>query len=170
MKFLDLAKKRFSLRDYADREVEAEKLERILMAGQAAPTAKNFQPQHIYVLKGENIQKAAEASPCTYGAPVVLIVCYDKDQVASLPEMNQVNFGYVDTACIITHMMLQATALGLGTCWVGCFEEQKMRELFNIPDNLVIAALLDIGYPGANGVPSERHPQCKPLSDTVEYL
>ncbi len=170
MKFLDLAEERYSVRDFSAKPVEEKKLQRILKAGQAAPTAKNNQPQYIYVLKDEQVEKAAAATNCLYGAPVVLIVCYDKEQVAALPEMNDIDFGYVDTSCVITHMLLQAAALGLGTCWVGAFYEKKLREIFEIPDNLVICGLVDIGYPGEKGQPSERHKQRKPLEETVEYL
>lgn len=170
MKFIDLAQARYSVRSFADKQVEPEKLQRILEAGRVAPTAKNNQPQYIYVLQGETAAKAAEISPCTYNAPVVMIVCYDKDQVATLPEMNDVNFGYVDTAIVITHMMLQASALGLGSCWIGCFHDKQTRELFDIPDNLEIAALLDIGYPDEKGQPADRHTERKTLDETVKFI
>lgn len=170
MKFLELVKARYSVRKFSSREVEQGKLDRILEAGQYAPTAKNNQPQFIYVLRGESLEKASPASPCLYGAPVVLIVCYDKEQAAVLPEMNQVPFGYQDTSIVITHMMLQATALGLGTCWVGCFYEEELHRIFDIPDNLVIAGLLDIGYPAEGCTPADRHELRKDIEETVKYL
>lgn len=170
MEFLNLVRERYSLRAYADKPVDTEKLALVLEAGRLAPTAKNLQPQHIYVLKGACIDKAAQVSPCTYGAPVVLVICYDKEVVADLSSMNQVNFGYVDTACIITHMMLQATELGLGTCWIGMFDEKGLRRALDIPDKFIPAALMTLGYPAPGAGPSERHELRKPLEEVVEFI
>ncbi|NLF79571.1 MAG: nitroreductase [Clostridia bacterium] len=168
MVFLDLVRQRYSVREFCGRPVEEEKLALVLEAGRLAPTAKNFQPQHILVLRGEQTALAAKASPCTYGAPVVLVVCYDRDNVTQIA-LNQVNFGYVDTACVITHMMLQATELGLGTCWVGRFDEQALKDTFSLPERYVPAALLPIGYPAETSQPSERHDLRKPLGEIVEF-
>ena len=169
MEFMDLAKARFSLRSYSDREVEPEKLTKILEAGRIAPTAKNNQPQRIYVLQGESITKAVKASRCTFGAPVVLVICYDKNDAAVLP-MNSVNFGFVDASIVITQMMLQATELGLGSCWIGLFDEKIIRETLELPDDYVPVALLPLGYAADVATPSERHHDRKPLEQTVKYL
>ena len=169
MDFLDLARRRYSVREFSGRPVEADKLALVLEAGRLAPTAKNYQPQHILVLQGEQTAPAAKASPCTYGAPVVLVVCYDREIAAQIP-LNQVDFGYVDTACVITHMMLQATELGLGTCWVGMFDERVLKDTLSLPERYVPAALLPIGYPAETAAPSERHDLRKPLCETVEFL
>jgi nitroreductase len=67
-------------------------------------------------------------------------------------------------------MMLRATELGLGTCWVGLFDEDKLRHQLDIPSNLVPVALLPLGYPGEDAEPSERHTLRKPLDETIEYL
>ena len=169
MEFMDLAKARFSLRSYSDREVEPEKLAQILEAGRIAPTAKNSQPQRVYVLQGAAIEKAVAASRCTFGAPVVLVICYDKNDSAVLP-MNSVNFGIMDASIVITHMMLQATELGLGSCWVGLFDEKIIRETIGMPDNYVPVALLPLGYAADGAMPSDRHHDRKPLDETVQYL
>ena len=82
--FMDLARQRFAVREYAQTPVEQAKLDSILEAGRLAPTAKNVQPQHIYVLQSpEAITKINELTRCAYGAPVVFLVCYDADQVWS---------------------------------------------------------------------------------------
>ncbi len=169
MEFMDLAKARFSLRSYSDRDVEPEKLTKILEAGRIAPTAKNNQPQRIFVLQGDSIAKAVKASRCTFGAPVVLVICYDQNDAAVLP-MNSVNFGFVDASIVITQMMLQATELGLGSCWVGLFDEKIIRETLDLPDNYVPVALLPLGYAADGATPSERHHERKPLAETVKYL
>ena len=82
MDFLELAKKRYSERRYDSRPIEEEKLARILEAGRVAPTGANNQPQRIFVLKSEAaLEKARSVTPYTYGAPLVLLVCYDSDVV-----------------------------------------------------------------------------------------
>ena len=167
--FMDLAKARFSLRSYSNRDVEPDKLAAVLEAGRIAPTAKNSQPQRIFVLQGDSVAKAVQASRCTFGAPVVLVVCYDRNEAAVLP-MNSVNFGFVDASIVTTHMMLRATELGLGTCWVGLFDEKIIREALALPENYVPVALLPLGYAAEGAAPSERHDERKPLEETVQYL
>ena len=78
---MDLARQRYAVREYAQTPVEQAKLDSILEAGRLAPTAKNMQPQHIYVLQSpEAIAKINELTRCAYGAPVVFLVCYDTDR------------------------------------------------------------------------------------------
>ena len=78
--FMDLARRRYAVREYAQTPVEQAKLDSILEAGRLAPTAKNVQPQHIYVLQSpEAIAKINELTRCAYGAPVVFLVCYDTE-------------------------------------------------------------------------------------------
>lgn len=84
--------------------------------------------------------------------------------------MNSVNFGFVDASIVITQMMLQATELGLGSCWVGLFDEKIIRETLDLPDNYVPVALLPLGYAADGATPSERHHERKPLAETVKYL
>jgi|WetSurMetagenome_2_1015567.scaffolds.fasta_scaffold235093_2 nitroreductase len=169
MAFLDLVQARYSVRAFSDCPVEAEKLALVLEAGRQAPTGKNNQPQRIWVLQGEQTALAAAASPCIYGAPLVLVICYDRELSAQIP-MNQVNFGFIDTACVITHMMLQATELGLGTCWVGMFNEQVLKDVLALPERFAPVALLPLGYAAADAAPSERHFIRKPLAETVKFI
>ena len=82
MEFLEVAKQRYSERAYADKPIEQEKLDMILEAGRIAPTAGNRQPQRFYMLKSEKaLAKAKEVTPFTYGAPVMLLVCFDSNAV-----------------------------------------------------------------------------------------
>jgi nitroreductase len=169
MTIMELIKNRYSVRSFVTRPVEDDKLAQILEAGRLAPTAKNIQPQHIYVLKNQYINKAALASPCTYGAPIVLVICYDANEVF-VNEQNSVDFGCQDTSIVIVNMMLQATELGLGTCWVGLFNEEEIKIQLSIPDHLVPVALLPLGYPADDAAPSGRHTERKSIDQTVEYL
>ena len=156
MDFLQLAKeRRYSVRKFKDKPVEKEKLDLILEAGRIAPTACNYQPQRILVIEdADTHEKLKQCTSWYFGAPVVLMVCYDKTTVWKNKTNGTVG-GDVDASIVTTHMMLAAAELGLGTTWVGAFDHQKARDLFNIPDYLVPVALLPIGY-AADGV--EPHP------------
>lgn len=169
MNFIDLAKARYSVRSFSDKPVEPEKLAQVLEAGRLAPTARNIQPQYIYVLQGESLAKAIKASLCTYNAPVVLVVCYDKNQVTAI-DSNQVQFGFVDTAAVITHMLLAATDIGLGTCWVGLFDENIIKEELGIADNLLVTAFVPLGYEAKDAEPSPRHTERKAITETVKFV
>ena len=172
MDFMDLCQTRYSVRRFDTRPVEAEKVAQILEAGRLAPTAHNYQPQRIYVLQSEAaLAKLAGLSRMCYGAPLILLVCYDKERSwKSTPE----TFGeYYDSgemdACIVgTQMMNMATELGLGTLWVRGFHAQQVHDAFELPDNIVVSFFLDVGYPAENSV--NRHVPRKDLEETVTKL
>ena len=170
MEFLDLAKKRYSVRKYKNIPVEPEKLQKILEAGRVAPTATNSQPQRILVLQSaEALEKAKDAARF-YDAPVLLVVCADKD-AAWKRKYDGFNSYQVDASIVTDHMMLQATELGLGTLWICWFKEEVIREAFDLPENLVPVNLLAIGYADCEPASPERHSELrKPLDETVKYL
>ena len=86
MDFKEVVKNRYSCKKYSDRQVEAEKLDPILAAGRLAPTAKNLQEQHVYVVQSpEELAKIDGVTPCRYGAPTVLVVAFDKNNVFTYP-------------------------------------------------------------------------------------
>lgn len=166
--FMDLARQRFAVREYKQTPVEQAKLDSILEAGRLAPTAKNVQPQHIYVLQSsEAIAKINELTRCAYGAPVVFLVCYDTELVWT--KEDGTNSGDMDCSIVGTHMMMEATELGLGTCWVKWFDPAQVAEAFDLPANHKPSFLMPCGY-AADGVqPSPMHTDRKPLSETVTY-
>ena len=87
MEFKEVIKNRYSCKKYSDRQVETDKLASILTAGRLAPTAKNLQEQHVYVLQSpESLAKIDAVTPCRYGAPTVLVVAFDKNNVFTYPE------------------------------------------------------------------------------------
>lgn len=170
MKFSELIEKRYSVRKYKDTPVEEEKLNAVLEAGRKAPTAKNLQPQKIFVLtKKEELEKMKEATPCTFDAPVILIVCADKDKAWSNRYSGKIS-DEMDISIVTTHMMLQAADLGLGSCWVCACDFAKVHETYNLPDNLEAHCLLLLGYPADDAEPNERHDNRLPLTDTVVKL
>lgn len=171
MDFLDLAKKRFSVRSFKSTPVEDEKIAKILEAAKVAPTARNSQPQKIYVVrKPEIIEGLKKASPCIYGAPLVFVIGYDTERTAKVSERRGYTFGEMDSGIVTTHMIFEATDLGLGSCWVGMFIPEKVSEVLNLPENIKITALLPVGYPSDDCVPADRHTIYRPDEEIVTYL
>ena len=170
MKFNELAAKRYSCKKYSSRGIEEEVMEKILEAGRLAPTAKNLQEQHVYVLRSADaLAKVDETTPCRYGAPVVLAVAYDKDNVYTYPDGKRKS-GVEDAAIVATHLMLGAADAGVDSCWVKCFHPDKLHQLLGLPDNEEILMLLDLGYAAEGAGPLPNHESRKPLSETVTYL
>ena len=155
--FLELAGARYSVRGFKPRPIEPEKLAQVLEAGRIAPTACNNQPQRIKVITGPaDLAKADECTPCRFGAPVVLLVCYDKTK-SWRRKFDGADSGDIDASIVATHLMLAAHELGLGTCWVMYFDPAKTSELFGLPENIAPVAMLPMGYPDA--APSDKHEQ-----------
>lgn len=170
MDFYELTKARYSVRKYADKPVEPEKLDKILAAGACAPTAKNRQPQRIYVLESrEAVEKMRAITRCAFDAPVVLLVCGDKEEAWTNP-FNGRNSCEMDCSIVTTQMMLQAQELGLGTCWACWFDTEQTKAAFQIPENQEVYAILPLGYPAESSVPSAMHDNRKPLEETVVRL
>jgi len=170
MDFIELVRKRYSCKKFLpDKAVEPEKLERVLLAGQLAPTAKNSQPQHIYVLQSETALKMVdELTPCRYGAPLVLAVTYNRKQCFTYPG-DRYDSGAEDASIVATHMMLAAAEAGLDSCWLNFFDPDKAAEVLQLPADETLVMLLDLGY-GAEGVrPLPNHEKTKDLGELVSY-
>ena len=171
MKFIELAKERYAVRAYKDTPVEQEKIDLILEAAKLAPTACNNQPQKIYVVKSEEKRKAlAEVTPCTFNAPVIFVVGYDNDRSAKGLVHATHDFGDTDAAIVCTHMMLEAWEQGLGSCWVGYFGEEKVREALGLPENVRVRDLLPVGYAADDAKPAPLHTKYRAMSDMVEEM
>ena len=170
MELFELAKARYSVRKFADKPVEEEKLQKVLAAGALAPTAKNQQPQRIYVLKSpEAIAKIRGITRCAFDAPVVLMVCGDTTEAWVNPFNNR-SSAEMDCSIVATQMMLQAQELGLGTCWACWFDTAKTKEAFAIPENEEVFAILPLGYPAEDCKPAGLHFSRKGLEETVTVL
>ena len=169
MNTLDIIKKRFSVRKYENKPVEQEKLDAILDAAHCAPTATNMQPQKILVVQEPDNLKKFSAGTNTYDAPLVILVCADLNSVWTRP-FDGKNMVDIDASIITDHMMLTATELGLGTCWITYFDPEAIRKAFDLPDNLIPINILTIGYSADKELSPERHSQTrKPLNDTVSF-
>ncbi|MCM1293702.1 MAG: nitroreductase family protein [Bacteroides sp.] len=171
MDFLTLASRRYSCKKYdPTRRVDEVSLQTILECGRVAPTAKNLQEQHIYVVTSdEYLARIDQCTPCRYGAPMVLVVTYDKNNVYTYPG-GQRQSGAEDATIVATHMMLGAADCGVDSCWVNCFDPDRMHEALSLPDNEDIVMLLDLGYAHPEVGPLPNHGSRKPLSETVSEL
>lgn len=170
MNFSELVAKRYSVRQFSDKPIEKQKLEQILTAAQLAPTAKNIQPQHIYVVQSaESLEKLNKCTPCIYGAPVALVVCYDKDTAWKRPQDDKLH-GDIDASIVCTHMMYQAQELGLSSVWVCYFDPAAVVKEFNLPENIIPSSILPIGYAANDAVPGPLHELRNPLSETVTFI
>jgi nitroreductase len=169
MDFIQLATERYSVRKFARQIVENEKIDLILKAGQVSPTACNYQPQRILVIKSESaMSQLKECTSYHFDAPLAFLICYDKT-VSWKRSFDNDDSGDVDASIVTTHMMLEAAALGLGTTWVGYFDPDKIRKAYNIPENYVPVALLPTGYPADDASPYPAHDKRHPLEQTVFY-
>ena len=170
MEFKEVVKNRYSCKKYSDAKVEPEKLEAILAAGRLAPTAKNLQEQHIYVLQSEEMLAKVDAlTPCRYNAPVVLVVAFDKNNVFTYPGDKR-DSGVEDATIVATHMILAAADEGVDSCWVNFFDPEKAAEALGLPENEEVLMLMDLGYAAEGAGPLANHDSRKPLSETVTYL
>ena len=171
MTFQELAKNRYSVRSFRETPIEKEHMDLILEAGRVAPTACNFQPQKIYVARSDEArEKLASVCRCTFGAPVILVVGYDRTRDWKNKLMPGLASGETDAAIVCTHMMLQAADLGIGSCWVGYFNPEQVAEVLGLPENITVTALLPIGYPAENAEPLPLHSQYRELADTVAEI
>ena len=169
MDFIELAKRRCSVRAYEDRKVEPEKLERILEAARIAPTAKNLQPVKLLAVQsGEGLEKVGKAANI-YGAPLAIIVCADHQRAWTRP-FDSKRSTDIDASILTDHMMLEATELGLGSVWICFFRPDVLREEFSLPEHLEPVNILAVGY--ASGAPAspDRHDKARvPMEKLVSY-
>lgn len=166
MDFFDLVQRRYSVRAYLSKAVEEEKIQQILEAGRLAPSAANRQPFHIFVIhpqgREEDIRRIYAADWFVH-APVII-------GIVALPEKawtrrDGKNYSDVDAAIAMDHMILAATALGLGTCWIGAFDPTAAQEVLGLPEGAQPVAFTPVGYPADEPRPKRR----KPLDELVRY-
>lgn len=156
MELYEAIRKRYSVRAYQDRDVEQDKLRRVLDAGRLAPSARNRQERKFVVVRQDERRRAlAEAAdqPWIAQAPVLVAV------VGTTPDYVMhcgVPADPVDCAIAIDHMTLAAVAEGLGTCWLGHFDQDACRRLLSVPSGATIIELLTVGYPAGEPSPKRR--------------
>ena len=168
MDFLELAKERYSCRRFSDRHVEDEKIDKILEAARLAPTAVNFQPQRIIVVKSSDaMNKLKKGISPNLNPTLAFIVSYDKNS-CWVREYDNEDSGTVDASIVATHMMLEAANLGIGSTWVMHFNPFVIEEEFELEENIIPVVVLVMGYPALDAVPSANHTKRKEIKDFCE--
>lgn len=156
---------RRSIRSFLDRPVEEEKLERILDAGRQAPSARNMQDWRFIVVRDaqtrRRLAEAARNQQFVAQAPVVIAACGTSDLVMTCGQPAYA----IDVSIAVDHMTLAAFELGLGTCWLGAFYEDRVKAILGIPEGIRVVALLPLGYPAEQPFARPR----KTLEDIVAY-
>ena len=158
-------KMRRSIRHYKDKPVEWDKLKKVMEAGRLAPSAGNMQEWKFVVISDKNTrEKLAMAAHSRFveEAPLVIVACATITDC--ILESGQLAYP-LDVAIAVDHMTLKAVEEGLGTCWVGSFDERKVKEALNIPDDVRVVTLLTLGYPKYVPGPRKR----KKLEEIVAY-
>lgn len=166
MEFLDLIKSRYSVRAYKNEPVEKEKLEKILEAARLAPTAVNYQPFRLIVIQTKDREdelKQIYQAEWFSQAPFIICVCTEAQN--AWVRKDGKNFVDVDATIVMDHIILAATSLGLGTCWIGAFDVDAARKFLNLPENVEPLVFTPLGYP-ADMISEKKR---KPLSELVKY-
>lgn len=169
MDFIEIAKKRYSVRSYKDKKVEEEKLQKILEAAHVAPTAANLQPVRLIAVQSrEGLAKIGKGANL-YGAPLAFIVCADHGKAWVRP-FDKKQTTDIDASILTDHMMLQATELGLGSVWICYFKPDVIRREFGLPDDLEPVNILAVGYSDEEAADPECHSQTRiPVEELVSY-
>jgi nitroreductase len=160
MDLLPLIESRYSVRDYEDRAVARETLDRVLDAGRLAPSARNLQQWRFVVVTDAGLRarlrEAANGQAFVAAAPVVIAGCALKPEYVM--RCGQPAYA-IDLAIALDHMSLEAWSLGLGSCWVGSFYPDKVRAILDIPETVAVVELMTLGYPaGGPRSPKSRLP------------
>lgn len=148
MLFLELVKKRVSVRSYDAKEIKAEELDYILESARLAPSACNLQPWHFYVIKSEEARQKIRSCYDRewFNAPLYLLACTDKKQ-SWKRKADSKDHADIDVAIAFEHICLAAAEKGIGTCWICNFDTALCKETFDLPGHLEPMAITPIGYP-----------------------
>jgi nitroreductase len=177
MDFIELVKSRKSVRLYSKRNVEEDKINYVLECARLAPSWMNRQCWRFIVIRDVNrIEKLAKSSIINRwlrNVPVVIVACGDP---FSSGNKNNMKYFEVDVAIAMEHIILAATDMGLGSCWIGGFNEKKVKEIFEIPPRIRVVAITPLGYPSQKKVLSNkgraiitRSTKRKSLSEIIKY-
>jgi nitroreductase len=168
--FYETHEKRKSVREFADRPVEPDKLARLLMVLNRAQSAANRQPWHFIVVDRGAPARAEFNSLFTKegfkNAPVAIVACAEPAK-AWVRKTDNVNYAWVDVTIAVTEMIEAATAEGLGSCWVAAIDAGFVKEILSIPGHIEIVGIIALGYPLAELKKEEKNR--KPLQEIIHY-
>ena len=166
MQFSELIKKRYSVRSYRPDPVEDDKLEQVLEAARLAPTAANRQPFQFLVIHTAGREEELGriySQPWFVQAPIVICACGIPEQ--AWVSRDSKSYCDVDVSIAMDHLILAATDLGLGTCWIGAFDPTAVREALGLPEDVEPITFTPLGYPNDEPRPKKR----KPLAELIRY-
>ena len=167
MDFLELSKKRYSVLHYQKKRIPSEVINKILEAAISAPTACNYQPQRIKVINTDaDRAKLNRVVPSKYYVPAAFLVCYDKNMCWTR-NFDGKTSGEIDASIVTTHMMMEATDLGLGSIWVMYWNPESMKAEFALPEQYEPIALLITGYAEENIESNKGHYKRKEIKDII---
>lgn len=150
MEFDEVIKKRHSVRSYTTQIPPDSDIMKILKAADSAPSAGGLKSRKVFVVKDQCIKRelanAAHHQDFVAEAPIVLVFCANLDMIATYGRRGHDLYCIQDTSAAIENALLKATDLGLGSCWVGAFEEERISEICRLPTWLRPVALVTIGY------------------------
>jgi nitroreductase len=165
MTVIEAIRSRYSCRAYQQRPIEQEKLNQVFEAARLAPSAKNLQDWRFVVVtdkeKKRQVAGTTNRPEVFEKAGAIIAACSNSDYVMTCGQP----VGPIDVAISLEHIALQATDLGLATCWIGSFETEKVRAILGIPADIAVIELMSLGYP-ANG---ERETGREPIENIVCY-
>jgi len=154
MSLLDVILSRRSIRRYENKEIPKDVLDKIVEAGRQSPSAANRQPYRFVIVTDSEIKKELKGrfSRFLKDAPVVIVGC------ANPKALLTGKWATVDTTIALENMALAAWSLGIGSCWIGSFNEEKTKELLKIPEDWKVVALVTFGYPAEQPKPRKKKP------------
>ena len=170
MKVMEAIAGRRSVRSFSSRPIEEEKLLRVLEAGRLAPSARNMQDWKFVVVRDPDMRRklaeAAKNQDFVGQAPVVIAACGTSDYIMTCGQLTYP----IDVAIAVDHMTLAAVEEDLGTCWIGAFYEEKVKEILGVPETTRVVALLPLGYPAEAAKATKAAPKPrKPIGEIVAY-
>jgi nitroreductase len=150
--FFEVVARRRSVRQFLDKEVEEEKIKTILDYAILCQTAGNLQSYEIFVVRDsktrEKLARAALSQMWVASAPIVFVVCANQKRAGTYYGKRGYELYAINDASIVaTYIELLACALGLGSCWVGAFDEGEVRNILNLPEGIKPIAIIPVGYP-----------------------
>ena len=167
MEFEKLLKERYSCRNFNNKKVEKELLEKILESGRLAPSAKNLQPTHTYIIEN-NLERIDKVTPCRYNSKTALLICSDKD-IAWTNTKEDYSSYEMDATIAATHMILEATNLKINSIWVRMFNREEVKKEFNLKENIIPICFIFLGYTDDDKI-NPLHNKRKELKELVTYL
>ena len=177
MKFTDVVESRTSIRTYCDKDVEEDKVKYVLECARVAPSWANRQCWHFIVVRDKEkikaLSKTSIVNRWLRKVPIIIVACGDP---TSSGVNNNIDYFAVDVAIAMEHIILAATDIGLGSCWIAAFDEKKVKDVLEIPNRIRVVALTPLGYPAQKSGMSDktiklfaRSKNRKNLNEIVRY-